>query len=191
MEPQPFQRQRAFVTGRTDGAHIELRDGGESWSLAEPLLETVWPTEAMGSIAWGDLIFAEADKRIFVWDESGLLVCHVGLFLREMRWDNHKVCVGGIGGVATLPDFRECGFASAALQCAAVHFTDAKLDFGLLFCEAREFAFYRKRGWRQFEGTVLMEQSAGHTRLTSMTPFLLDIRLSPRSGSLDLCGLPW
>jgi aminoglycoside 2'-N-acetyltransferase I len=179
------------VTSRKISTHVEIREGGEDWWLAEPLLEAVWPTKELGTIAWGDLVFAEADKRVLVWVEDGPLICHIGLFIREMRWNDCKVTAGGIGGVATLPDFRGCGIAGLALHHAALDFTVAQLDFGLLFCEAHNFAFYQKRGWQQFEGTVFMEQPSGRTRLTSMTPFVLDIRLSPRSGSFDLGGLPW
>jgi aminoglycoside 2'-N-acetyltransferase I len=169
----------------------EVRDGGESWPLAEPVLRAVWPPEVMASLAWRGLVFAHADRRVLARDESGRLVCHVGLFLREIRWDGRPVNVGGIGGVATLPDCRGRGFASIALRRAADCFADAKLDFGLLFCEAARFDYYRNQGWRQFHGSVTMEQPNGRSRLTSLTPFVLDIRLSPRSGDLDLCGLPW
>jgi hypothetical protein len=170
---------------------IEVCDGNESWPLAEPVLKAVWPPEVMATLAWRDLVFAHAVRRVLAWDDDGRLVCHVGLFVREIRWDGRPVNVGGIGGVATLPHRREQGFASTALKRAAECFAEAKLDFGLLFCEAARFDYYHNRGWSRFHGTVTMEQPSGQARLTSLTPFVLDLRLAPRSGDLDLCGLPW
>jgi aminoglycoside 2'-N-acetyltransferase I len=170
---------------------IELCDGDETWPLADPLLEAVWPPDALASIAWGELVFADADLRILTFDEGDRLVSHIGLFLRDMRWGTRPVRVGGIGGVATRPESRRRGFASVGLARAATYFQNAKRDFGLLFCEEHKFDFYRGRGWRPFECPVLMEQPQGRVTLTSMTPFVLDLRLAPRSGELDLCGLPW
>lgn len=172
-------------------ADIELRDGDDSWPLAEPLLEAVWPPEVMATVEWRDVVFAHANQRLLAWDGSGRLVCHVGLFLREMKWGDRPVHVGGVGGVATAQDCRGRGLASRALKRAARHFADANLDFGLLFCEAHTVAYYRRRGWCRFDGTVTMEQPSGRTRLKSMMPLVLDIGLSPRAGEFDLCGLPW
>ena len=64
-------------------------------------------------------------------------------------------------------------------------------DFGLLFCEARHAALYESLGWRQFAGDVLVTQPQGRVRFDVILPYVLDLGIAPRTGVIDLCGLPW
>ena len=169
----------------------EIHSGDASWQEAEPLLKEVWPPAVMATRDWRDVVFAHADKRILVWDANDGLVCHAGLFFRTMMWNDQSVRVGGVGGVATARCYRGRGIASEALRLAASTFAEADLDFGLLFCERDTFEYYARLGWIEFDGQAAIEQPTGGVSLTSLTPFILDLKQSPRSGTLDLCGLPW
>ena len=172
-------------------ARIDVEPGDVGWQRAAPLLEEVWSPEVVATLPWRDVVWARADKRVLVADERGDVVCHVGLFLREAIWDARPVRIGGIGGVATRADSRRHGLASSAMQRAAEAMRDEGVDFGLLFCEPRHVAFYRRLGWRAFEGEVFAEQPQGRIRFDVTRPMVLDLALAPRTGVLDLRGLPW
>jgi predicted acetyltransferase len=100
--------------------------------------------------------------------------------------------IAGIGGVATRSDLRRQGVASMVLQRAIEEMRDAYgADFGLLFCEPRLAPVYKRLGWHRFEGDVFVEQPQGRIRFVVTDPYVFDLKLAPREGAIDLCGLPW
>ncbi len=170
---------------------IDIRPGDAAWEVAGPLLNAVWPPDLVASLPWGHLVTAHADFRVLVTDD-GELVSHVGLFVRSCDWDGRLVRVGGIGGVATAERQRRFGFASAAMKTAVSSLArDHDADFGLLFCEDHNIAFYRGLGWHAFRGTIFAEQPEGRIHHNSVAPFVHDFKLKPRDGTIDLRGLPW
>jgi hypothetical protein len=170
---------------------IDIRPGDAAWEVAGPLLNAVWPPDLVATLPWGHLATAHADFRVLV-TQDGELVSHVGLFLRSCDWDGRLVRVGGIGGVATAEAQRRLGFASAAMETAVSSLAhDHDVDFGLLFCEDHNIAFYRGLGWQPFGGTVFAEQPGGRIHHDSVAPFVHDFRMAPRDGTIDLRGLPW
>ena len=172
--------------------HIEVEPGDAGWKRARQLLEEVWSPEVMATLRWRDVVWADADKRVLVADEQGDVLCHVGLFLRNATWGDRAVWIGGIGGVATRADSRGRGLAAAAMQRAVAELGGAGgADFGLLFCEPHLVPFYRRLGWSPFVGQVFAEQPQRRIRFDVTNPMAFDFALAPRSGVLDLKGLPW
>jgi aminoglycoside 2'-N-acetyltransferase I len=170
---------------------VELRGGDETWAIAEPLMELVYPPDIMATIVWRDVTWAHAAERVLVCDEERL-VSHAGLYLRHGLHDGSAVRIGGIGGVVTHPAYRARGFASAALHRAEDAFRAHGVDFTLLFCEPKNFAFYGSLGWRVFPGEVIVEQPGGRGPFTIMSAMVRDLRKpAPAGGMIDLCGLPW
>jgi GNAT superfamily N-acetyltransferase len=170
---------------------IELVDGADSWKHVDPLENIVYPAEILEKIVWRDVQWAYADKRVLVWDDDKLL-CHVGVYLRSGLHDGKPVRIAGIGGVQTHPTRRREGIAARALGCAAEYMHDEYgCDFGLLFCEPHNDAFYQHLGWKKFDGTVLAEQRGVSAPFTLMGTHLLHGKTLPNSGTIDLCGLPW
>ncbi len=45
---------------------IDVLNGNESWPIAEPLLDAVWPRDAAGMRPWGDIKWAHADLRVLI-----------------------------------------------------------------------------------------------------------------------------
>lgn len=177
---------------------VDISSGDPSWEAAEKLLDIVWPDHLMETAAWRDVVWAHADRRVMVREDAPPhdLVCHAGLYTRNALWNGKDVTIGGIGGVATHPDKRKSGLATAAVQAAVQYFKgeDFKgkaLDFAVLFCEPHNYAFYRNLGWRQFDGDVFAEQPQGRIRFDVMATFVHDLKLAPRDGTIDLRGLPW
>ncbi len=171
---------------------IEVLNGDASWSMAEPLLKAVWPRRVVEKLPWAGIVWAEADLRVLVQSESGGVICHVGIFRREVKWNGRKIRAGGIGGVATHEDARRRGYASIALNAAIQTLKDeGATDFALLFCEPHNATFYMGRGWKPFDGEIYCNQPAGRVRFEAIAPYVHDIRRAPRQGVIDLCGLPW
>jgi predicted acetyltransferase len=171
---------------------IDVLNGNTSWPLAEPLFKMVWSPEIMATKPWRGVKWAHADLRVLVETPADGLACHAGIYFRSVTWNGRKLDIGGIGGVATHPDHRRHGYASVALNAAIQTMRDHEaVEFALLFCEPHNFAFYQSRGWHPFEGEVWAEQPEGRVRFEAMSPFIFHIKRSPRTGVIDLCGLPW
>jgi aminoglycoside 2'-N-acetyltransferase I len=170
---------------------IDIEPGDAAWSEAEPLFNIVWSPEIMAGLSWRHIVWAHAQERILVREAPHGLVCHVGLYRRDGLWDGRGVSIGGVGGVATDPGQRRRGYASAAMARAARHMAEAGCDFGLLFCEPHNYGLYEGLGWRRFSGEVLTEQPQGRIRFTAMAAYVLDLRLKPSDGLIDLLGYPW
>src|SRR5260370_5902253 len=97
---------------------IDVLNGDASWPLAEPLFNAVWPPHVVEKLPWAGIVFAHAELRALVQDESGGVICHVGIYLREGKWNGRKLRAGGIGGVLTPQGSRRRGCASIALYAA-------------------------------------------------------------------------
>jgi predicted acetyltransferase len=178
----------------TDGKmsiEIEIATGASSRAAAAPLLSAVWPPEALKALPWGHITFADPDLRVMI-DRDGETVCHVGITRRAGTWNGRKVHIGGLGNVATRADCRGRGYATLAINAAIHTLTEEhSIDFGMLFCEPHNSAFYEKLGWQSFNGPVYAEQAGQRTSFTAMAPYVFRIRRLLREGTIDLCGLPW
>jgi aminoglycoside 2'-N-acetyltransferase I len=171
---------------------IDILNGEQSWSLAEPLIKAVWPQPVLDKLPWGHIRFAHPDLRVLIEQPEGGLVCHVGIYFRTVIWNGRKFHIGGVGGIATRADSRGKGYASIALNAAVQTMRDHEaVQFALLFCEPHNFAFYSSRGWHPFTGEICAEQPDGRIRFEALTPFVFDFGRGPRQGTIDLCGLPW
>jgi predicted acetyltransferase len=171
---------------------IDILNGDTSWQAAEALFDEVWPPQVLETLPWGHIVFAHADLRVLVSEQSGDVVCHVGIFRRAVIWNGRKMRAGGIGGVATREGCRRRGYASIALDAAIQTLKDeGSIDFALLFCEPHHAPFYERRGWKPFDGEIYAEQGDGRAHFTAIAPYVYDIKRTPRRGTIDLCGLPW
>jgi GNAT superfamily N-acetyltransferase len=150
-----------------------------------PDVSAAWPGRA---IEW-----ATHQWAVVGWDAEAAALCYVGVILRDARWDNRSVKVGGIGGVKTHPAFRGRGFATASIQRALDFFREqGDVDFGLLVCEAGLVPFYERLGWRRFPGELLVAQRQATVPFTFNLPMTTPIRLEePLAGTIDLLGPPW
>jgi predicted acetyltransferase len=173
---------------------IEVLNGDDSWELAHPLHKAIWPPEVVAQLPWAGITFAHADLRVLVQDETGDVVCHVGLYRRMISWNGQKMNVGGIGAVLTREDVRNRGYATIALNAAIQTFKhEDSVNFVTLFCEPYRAPFYMARGFKPFDGDVYAEQPGqGRVRFDAIAPYVHDLkRTAPTLGTIDLCGLPW
>lgn len=96
------------------GIEIEILSGDASWPVAAPLYNVVWLPEVLATLPWANTVFAHAELRILVQDETQGAVCHVGIYWRQATWNSRAVRIGGIGGVMTHQAFRRRGFQRCA-----------------------------------------------------------------------------
>jgi aminoglycoside 2'-N-acetyltransferase I len=120
------------------------------------------------------------------------IVSIVGILRRRIRVGKITLEVGGIGGVATHPDYRQCGFSSALLKRAAEFMRDdLQVVFGLLVCDQEMVSFYRKLGW-QISHAELVFDLHGSKEVFQGITMVLPLGSSPwPEGVIDLCGAPW
>lgn len=156
-----------------------------SLAVYPPEVSAAWPGR---TIEW-----AAHQWAIIGWDAEGAALCYVGLVVREARWNDRAVRVGGIGGVKTHPTARKQGFATTAIRRALDFFKEEEnVDFGLLVCEPGLVPFYERLGWRRFPGDLFVTQKQATTPFTFNLPMTTPIRLQERlSGRIDLQGPPW
>jgi aminoglycoside 2'-N-acetyltransferase I len=151
---------------------------------------------------WVAQVFAD-DANGLVWSDDdwtvlikldGQMVCHVGIVERTGTVNGLPVKLGGIGGVATLPDWRRHGYAGAALRAAAEFMrNELKVEFGLLVCSAQMMPYYGKLGWQLVKGPLMFDQPRGKVTFGDSTKIMIlpcGTSVWP-PGVIDLCGPPW
>jgi predicted GNAT family N-acyltransferase len=150
-----------------------------------PEVSAAWPGRA---IEW-----AAHQWAVVGWNAEGAALCYVGVVLRNARWDDRAVRVGGIGGVKTHSASRGRGLSTTAIQRALDFFREqGDVDFGLLVCEPDLEPFYERLGWRRFPGDLLVAQRQATVPFTFNLTMTTPVRLQePVAGTIDLLGPPW
>jgi aminoglycoside 2'-N-acetyltransferase I len=120
------------------------------------------------------------------------LAGRLAIFDRQVSAGDVTVRVGGIGGVATKPNLRHRGVASALLSRAA-DFMKRQLgvEFGLLLCQPAVSPVYAKLGWSRVEGPTTFAQPGGAVRYPYLTMVLPLAGKAWPPGPIDMLGLPW
>ncbi len=123
---------------------------------------------------------------------AGEVVSRVGILKRVVSAGDEVVVVGGISGVATLPEYRRRGYASALMRNAQEFMREElPTDFGLLICNTRRRQLYERLGWKVVPGPTTYAQPGGSETLSGLTMVLEYGRARWPAGPIDLCGYPW
>ncbi|MCZ6680051.1 MAG: GNAT family N-acetyltransferase [Candidatus Poribacteria bacterium] len=96
-----------------------------------------------------DSSFQLHQSRVCVVD--GKIVSHVRVSDRSIYMGQSVVKLGGVGMVATLPEYRRRGYASALMQDAVAYMESQGYDLSLLFTTIQPF--YMNFGWASFPQT--------------------------------------
>jgi len=156
--------------------------------------------EELGTV--GGLAFAgQSGGEEYTWASSqwqvigsleGKVVSSVGIVVRDALVDGLPVRLGGIGGVATHPEWQKRGLASQLMVRANAYMRDElKVDFGLLGCGEHRKHFYGSLGWQVVKGPLMVDQPSGKVELKAVTMVLPCLKQDWPEGIIDLCGLPW
>lgn len=149
-----------------------------------------WGEDIFGVQPWG-LQWRRKDLRFVLYDE-GKPVSHAGILKHTVSINGEAVSVAGLGGVVTVPEARDKGFARQAVQ-QAMTFAKSEwaVDAGLLFCRPQMVPYYEATGWEIVESPVLIEQPGG------TIPSPLPVMVLPFDGTdwpaglVELQSLPW
>ena len=138
-----------------------------------------------------DILWSEANWYIFV-KVRGIIRSQVEIIERTGLVNGRLVKLGGIGGVATTPEWQRRGLSSLAMQKAFIYIKDTLgVEFGILICGDHRVSFYKRLGWQVIEGPLFFYQPGGRRKNDGVTMILpCSVAVWP-AGEIDLCGLPF
>lgn len=123
---------------------------------------------------------------------DGQIVSVVGILYREVLVGEQKVAVGGIGGVATHPDYQQRGYAGQLLERSAQFLREElKVPFGLLVCAPKRIHYYGRFGWQVMNAPMYFIHKE-ERRLFEGPVMILPLGEAEwPGGDVDLQGGPW
>lgn len=120
-------------------------------------------------------------KNRFIIKKDGRIVSHVGLIPLTLVVDDKLIRAGGIGGVATDPDFRGSGFMSELLKYTISKMRENELPVSILWGDRDRYGRY---GWEN-AGTVLNTAvSRRNLKKLNLTEKVEAKKYAPESGDL-------
>ncbi len=81
------------------------------------------------------------------------IISHVQVFHRKVGYGEDSIPYGGIGDVATHPDWQEQGLSALLLKQAIGYMDTQRLPLSILF--TKRVSHYAKHGWHQIPGMVV------------------------------------
>jgi RimJ/RimL family protein N-acetyltransferase len=150
------------------------------------LLERVFGDDPYNSLSYAKM---EWNVLIYV---GKVLASNVEIVQRTVTVDGQPLLVGGIGGVATLPEYRGRGLATRGMTAGVKFMKDElSLEYGLLITGSRRRTFYEGMGWQVIPEPAYFDQPTGKKRNEGLTMSLSMANKSWPPGAVDFCGLPW
>ena len=138
---------------------IEIKSA-EQWNTFEKARQECVVTSSLYAYLKGTK-WAPPDWAIMVWEDEGM-VSNVHIIERTAKMGIESVKLGGIGNVATKVEWRQRGYASAALKVAQDFFHDPlQVDFGLMITTDEMVPHYYKVGWRMVAYSLTIDQPDG------------------------------
>jgi aminoglycoside 2'-N-acetyltransferase I len=117
----------------------------------------------------------------FLLEEGGAILAHASVVERILEADGRRLRTGYVEAVATRPDARRRGHATAVLRAVADHI-DGSFELGAL---SGDPAFYEPRGWVVWRGPTSVRTPSGVVRTPEEDGSVL-VRFTPSTPELDL-----
>lgn len=132
------------------------------------------------------------DQLLFLGKLKSSIISAVGIVVRDIQVGDSKLRVGGIGGVATLPDHRSRGYAARLMEVSTAWMRKATgLDFGMLFCSAQMIPFYEHQGYRLIKNCLLEIVNDVRTEKDDQV-MILDLGKNDfPAGDIEVTGYTW
>jgi aminoglycoside 2'-N-acetyltransferase I len=146
------------------------------------------------STSWSgrQIEWSAAEWCVRVRDDDGMLASYVGVSLRDAKHDGRPVRIGGIGGVKTHPAARRRGLASMVRRAIDFLREQPDIGFAVLVCGSHLIEYYRRLGWREFGGRLLVQQRGATVEFSFNRVMTHGIwSAAPKAGIIDLLGPPW
>jgi predicted acetyltransferase len=168
---------------------IEIKSA-EQWSTFEKARQDCVVTSSLYAYLTGTK-WAPPDWAIMVW-ENDEMVSNVHIVERMAKVGTEWVKLGGIGNIATKVEWRQRGYASAALKVAQAFLLDPmQVDFGLMIATEEMVPHYNKVGWNMVAHALTIDQPDGKAKLDYPVMVLPVCKQDWPEGPIDLCGRPW
>jgi predicted acetyltransferase len=168
---------------------IEIKSA-EQWNTLEKARQDCVVTSSLYAYLSG-IKWAKPDWAVMVWEDEDM-VSNIHIIERTVKVGIETVKLGGIGNIATKVEWRNRGYASAALKVAQDFLLDSlHVDFGLMIATKEMIPRYERVGWRMIADSLLIDQPDGRTTLNSPVMVLPVLKKDWPKGPIDLGGLPW
>lgn len=130
---------------------------------------------------------------VFVGKKLDQTVTFANVVDRTGTADGRPVHIFGLNNVITEPVFRGQGLSTEMISYIIEFMKNQdSVGLGLLFCADDLIGFYRKFGWRSFQGMVIVSQPTGEKIWSSNCMILpLSEESYLPSTEINLNGLPW
>jgi aminoglycoside 2'-N-acetyltransferase I len=138
----------------------------------------------------GDIEWSTSDWLV-MGSVDGTIISQIGIVVRKVAVGDQHILAGGVGGVATHPDYRRHGYAGLLLRAAEQLMRDLDLEFGILVCGEERMPYYASFGWQKIDNRTIF-QNQGQDR--EMDGIMMVLPLKDQawpSGLLNLNGKPW
>lgn len=142
---------------------------------------------------WGSL----PEGRVWLEDEEGELLAHLGFSRRRVGVGAAEVCIAGVGAVCTSPRVQGRGLGRALLwELRRVLREECPADFAFLGCREEVAPFYERCGFSRVRQVVrYLDPDDGvwveNPGPAMVLPARAPLSAWPREGLVDLRGLPW
>lgn len=120
----------------------------------------------------------------FLLEAEGVIAAHASVVERRLDTGGHRLATGYVEAVATLPRFRNRGYASSVVEEAGRHI-DATFRLGALGTGLH--AFYERLGWIVWRGPTFVRTGQGLVPTPEDDGYVM-VRLTPTSPALDLAA---
>ncbi|AFZ66402.1 GNAT family N-acetyltransferase [Deinococcus peraridilitoris] len=145
------------------------------------------------STFWGSL----PEQRIWLEDSTGRVLAHLVFSRRRIGVGEREVHIAGVGGVCTDPELQGQGLGRQLMQeLRRVLQGACPADFAFLGCRMEVVGFYERCGFSRVPQVVRYLDPDDvvwvHNRGPAMVlPARAALSHWPKSGLIDLRGLPW
>jgi aminoglycoside 2'-N-acetyltransferase I len=142
------------------------------------LFAAAWPPGEFDETDWQH---ATGGLHVLV-DDDGEIRSHAAVVGRDIEAAGHLLDTGYVEAVATWPEHRRRGYASAAMR-AVGEVIASRYELGALGTGAQ--AFYERLGWRRWRGPTFVREVDG-VRRTPEDDDAIMVLLTARTPELDL-----
>lgn len=123
---------------------------------------------------------------------DGIIVSQLCLLKRKILVGRVPVIVGGVGGVATHPDWQHHGLSTELMRAVSKFMkSELKVPFGLLICAKETQPFYAQLDWKAAATEIRFEKDHKDHLLQTVEMILPLAKDDWPEGEINLCGLPW
>jgi aminoglycoside 2'-N-acetyltransferase I len=155
----------------------EVRSGQTSELAQETLaaIQALMRVSFDGDFSDDDWAHTIGGRHFFI-EHSGVVVSHASVVPRVLEVSSQPFETGYVEGVATHPEHRRKGLASAVISAASAH-VRATYEFGGLGTDV--FGLYEPFGWERWRGATFVRRETGLFHSEDEDGYVMVLRFGP------------